>query len=98
MVPNISKQEKQATPHTGLINFPVFRNYHDISIALLCMDLLATNILNLSELKFDVKFRQIEEIFKATCQKEPFDQSDLSSDCELCCGDQTHCMPKVLSE
>ena len=70
MLPNISKQEKQATPHTGLNNFPVFRNYHDISIALLCMDVLATNILSLSELKFDVKFCEIEESFQATSQKK----------------------------
>ena len=31
------------TSHTGLNNFPVFSNYHDIHIAIACMDVLATN-------------------------------------------------------
>ena len=41
--------------HARLNNLSVFRNYRDIEFALRCMDVLATN-----ELKFDVKFCEIE--------------------------------------
>ena len=57
--------------HTRLNNFPVFRNYSDTDFALRCMDVLAKKKKkkrsNLNELKFDVKFCEIEaENFQAT--------------------------------
>ena len=58
MLPNISKQQKKTTSHTGLNNFPAVRNYHDINFALLCMD---NKYLLLNEVKFDLKFCEIEK-------------------------------------
>ena len=64
MLHGISKQQKQKMLDTRLNNFPVSRNYRNIDFALRCMDVLATN---LSELKFDAKFCELEaEDFQAT--------------------------------
>ena len=47
--------------HARLNNFPVFRNYRDIDLALLCIGRSGNKCSNLNELKFDVKFCNIKE-------------------------------------
>ena len=42
MLRSISKQQNYEMFHTRLNNFPVFRIYRDIDLALCCTDILAT--------------------------------------------------------
>ena len=69
MLRGISKQQKEEMLHTRLNNSPVFTNYRDIDYALRYYGYgrSGNKHSNPNELKFDVKFCEIEaEDFQAT--------------------------------